>query len=43
MAQVGDVDGDGVVELVVVSTDRVVRVFKWVDEPGKALLKLWNQ
>lgn len=27
---VADVDGDGVRELIIASTDRVVRVFKWV-------------
>jgi hypothetical protein len=29
---VADVDGDGVKELIIASTDRVVRVFKWVKE-----------
>ena len=32
VALVADVDGDGVKELIIASTDRVVRVFKWVKE-----------
>lgn len=32
---VADVDGDGVRELIIASTDRVVRVFKWVQNEVK--------
>jgi hypothetical protein len=32
VALVADVDGDGGKELIIASTDRVVRVFKWVRE-----------
>ena len=32
VALVADVDGDGAKELIIASTDRVVRVFKWVRE-----------
>lgn len=31
MAILGDVDGDGVIELVLGLTDRVVRSYRWVD------------
>ena len=38
VALIADVDGDGTNELVIASTDRVVRVFKWVkDEVKKGL------
>ena len=32
VALVADVDGDNIKELIVASTDRVVRVFKWAKE-----------
>lgn len=35
IALLADVDGDGEMELVIGSTDRVVRVFKWIKEPPK--------
>ena len=36
-ALVADVDGDGEMELVIGSTDRVVRVFKWTKEERKGM------
>lgn len=43
VALVADVDGDGVKELIIASTDRVVRVFKWVkEEIQKGVCVIWN-
>ncbi|XP_028405156.1 KICSTOR complex protein ITFG2-like isoform X2 [Dendronephthya gigantea] len=39
VALIADVDGDGTNELVIASTDRVVRVFKWVKDEGKKDVK----